>query len=448
MGTVSRLLTLALAALAAAPACATAQGAGSLPTSDDWRTVPRTHEPVRPVAPAPPTEYADRRVALARTVGGPSAVWVEARGFDELDPFFQDDDFYYLSGVEIPDIALLLVIGADGELEDEVLFLPPHDPVFELWNGARLAPGPEAATATGFRSTRAMPGSEGEPADWPALLGELDVERVHTLETPDWEAPAGVTLASGGRRESDSLRSRLDAQRLIKSAYEIACLKTAIDITCHGLRNALTEIRPGAYEYQAQGALEGTFLRLGGERAGFSSICGSGPNSVTLHYNANRRRLENGDMIVMDVGTKYQYYCADVTRTVPVNGTFTPRQREIYEIVLAAQTAAAEAAKPGMTIKDLDTIARKVIEDHGFTRKDFPHSVGHWIGLDVHDVGGRAPIEIGALFTIEPGIYLPDENLGVRIEDDYLMTSDGAVKLSVGIPSDPDELEALLASIP
>ena len=156
--------------------------------------------------------------------------------------------------------------------------------------------------------------------------------------------------------------------------------------------------------------------------------------------------MQSGEMIVMDVGAKLQYYCADVTRTVPIDGVFTPRQREIYQIVLDAQTAAAEQARPGMTIKDLDTIARSVIEEAGYGQY-FVHSVGHWIGLDVHDVGGRVGIEENALFTIEPGIYIPEENLGVRIEDDYLMTADGAVPLSTGIPSDPDAIESLMASL-
>jgi Xaa-Pro aminopeptidase len=266
---------------------------------------------------------------------------------------------------------------------------------------------------------------------------------VHALAEPRWSAPEGVTMATG--RGAGSLRQLLSAQRLVKSEAEIACLVASIDITGAALRNCLVEIRPGAFEYQAQAALESTFKRLGAERPGFSSIFGSGPNSVTLHYDKNRRQMQDGDLMVIDVGAKYQYYCADVSRTVPVNGRFTQRQREIYEIVLAAQTAAALAAKPGMTIKDLDTIARKVITDAGYGEY-FLHSVGHWIGLDVHDVGGRVPIVEGCLFTIEPGIYIADEELGVRIEDDYLMTADGALRLSVGMPSDPDELMALMAS--
>lgn len=436
-------------------AAAQAHRPGWEPAGDTWHTAQRPEEPVVSVPAATPAEFTARRIALAAALGesldAPAAVWIPARGFDELDPFFQDDDFYYLSGSEIPDIALLMVVDADGKLVGDTLFLPAKDPNFELWNGARLAPSEEAAELTGFASTAELP---RDAAGWSdtladALAGALagaGVSTVLALEEPPFEATEDLEVLVSSRRDPASLRALLSRQRLVKSDYEIACLQASIDITCAALRNAVTEIRPGAYEYQAQGALEGTYLRLGSERPGFASIFGSGPNSVTLHYNANRRQMQAGELMVIDVGSKYRYYCADVSRTVPVSGRFTDRQRAVYETVLAAQTAAAEAARPGMTIKDLDDIARKVIEAAGYERKHFPHSVGHWIGLDVHDVGGRVPIEIGSLFTIEPGIYIAEENLGVRIEDDYLMTADGAVKLSVGIPSDPDALEALLAS--
>jgi Xaa-Pro aminopeptidase len=210
---------------------------------------------------------------------------------------------------------------------------------------------------------------------------------------------------------------------------------------------SMAAVAPGAWEFEPQGLLEGAFLRLGAERPGFASIVGSGPNSVTLHYNANRRQMQAGDLLVMDVGAKWRYYTADVTRTVPVSGRFSPRQREVYQVVLDAQTAAAEAAKPGVTMRELDAIARAVIDERGFGpgRKYFKHGLGHWIGLHVHDVGDYGPIEPGMLFTIEPGIYIAEENLGVRIEDDYLMTESGAVKLSTGFPSDPDAIESLLA---
>ncbi|MDG2148954.1 MAG: Xaa-Pro peptidase family protein [Planctomycetota bacterium] len=420
---------------------------GWQPADNTWLSAPRTIEPIITPPRATPDEFSARRAALAKALGAssdePFAIWVPARAFDELDPFFQDDDFYYLSGSEIPDIALLMVVDAEGSLTADTLFLPDKDPNFELWNGTRLSPGPDATQQTGFVSTAPLPVTTDS---WSDTIAETGVARVLTLSAPPWTAPEGVEVVSSNRRDPNSLRRKLSALRLLKSDYEIACLQAAIDITGAAIRNALTEVHPEAWEYQAQGALEGTYLRLGSERPGFASIFGSGPNSVTLHYNKNRRQMQDGELMVIDVGAKYQYYCADISRTVPVNGRFTDRQRQVYEVVLAAQTAAAEAARPGMTIKDLDGISRAVIENAGYEPKHFPHSVGHWIGLDVHDVGGRVPIEAGALFTIEPGIYIAEENLGIRIEDDYLMTSEGAVKLSVAIPSDPDALEAMLAS--
>jgi Xaa-Pro aminopeptidase len=436
----------AVPAARAAPAVAAMQAAPA-PRAERAGDLLVVHEPDDSL----PAECAGRRRALAAALGGPGVVWIEAQDGAELDldRFFQQDDFWYLAGVDIPDIALALVIDETGALADEVLFLPPHDDDYEVWNGRRLSPGAEAEAATGFRrtaristlATRATPAQAGEEqellAGWaPKTVWVLD--ETTTLRT-------GRPLPASAVVDSTRARAALDALRLRKSPYEIDCLRAAIDITCAALREAVAEVEPGAFEYEPWGAIDGAFLRLGAERAGFASICGSGPHSVTLHYNANRRQMEAGDLLVMDVGAKYRYYCADVTRTVPVSGTFTPRQRQVYELVLAAQTAAHEAAKPGVTMAELDAIARKVIDEGGFGpgRTYFKHSLGHWIGLDVHDVGGRAPIEPGMAFTIEPGIYIADENLGVRIEDDYLMTETGAVKLSTGIPSDPDEIEAL-----
>jgi Xaa-Pro aminopeptidase len=428
-----RLAAALLLSLCVLPAAGTPAAPGSPPGDpfaalavampDDVVTEPRG---------SLPAECSRRRIALAAALGDGVLV-AQAGPPNELGLFFQHDDFYYLSGVEIPAIALALRI-QDGALADEVLFLPPHDPMHETWNGARLAPGKDAERATGFRRTEPLSALADVVAEWaPATI--------HAVNGAPKGLPAGAELDESGARRA------LDTLRLRKSEYEIDCLKNAIEITGVALHAAAAQVGPDVPEYRAQGALEGPFLMLGAERPGFSSIIGSGPNSVTLHYNANRRTMRDGDLIVMDVGAKYRYYCADITRTLPVNGTFTPRQREVYDVVLEAQTVAAAAARPGITMAQLDQIARDVITERGFGpgRKYFKHGLGHWIGLDVHDVGGRAPIEAGMLFTIEPGIYITEEDLGVRIEDDYLMTVDGAVKLSGRFPSDPDEVEALLA---
>jgi len=392
-------------------------------------------------------ECARRRRDLAGKLQGPCVVWVTAAPANNLSRFYQSNDFYYLSGVEVADVALALLVDAAGALTDEVLFLPPKDPGYETWNGARLSPGPEAEAATGFRRTAALDDEAQVLAEWKAPM-------VYVIGTAPATVPAethvwGIDAGDGEDTPPSSgpLRAAIDALRLRKSDYEIDCLANAITITTYAMREAAGAVRPGAFEYEPQGVLEGHFIRLGSERPGFNSIFGSGPNSCTLHYETNARQMQDGDLLVMDVGAKWKYYSADVTRTLPVNGRFSPRQREVYQAVLDAQTAAFQAAKPGITMRELDGIARKVIEERGFGpgRKYFKHSLGHWIGLYVHDVGGSGPIEPGMLFTIEPGIYINEEKLGVRIEDDYLMTETGAVKLSDGIPSEPDAIEKLMA---
>lgn len=464
MVTAERLRALFAALLLAAAACSAATPAP--PPEPVALQVVATVAPaqVRPATTAAPRaadvyeqpagdlreECARRRRELAAKLGGPAVVWMESPAEPELQRFFQDDNFYYVSGVEEPNIALALRIDEAGRLQDEVMFLPPKDPGDEVWNGVHLAPGPESAEATGFRRTLPLEQREQLLAEWaPATLHARPIEAgAHAGAEAASPARLSVGVPPGTSVLTNVLDARIAELRLVKSEYELDCLRAAINITCAGLREAFGQVRPDAFEYEPQGALEGAFLRLGAERPGFASICGSGPNSVTLHYNANRRQMEAGDLIVLDVGAKYRYYCADVTRTVPVSGTFTPRQRVVYDLVLKAQTAAFEAAKPGVTMRDLDQIARQVIEDGGFGpgRTYFKHGLGHWIGLDVHDVGGGVPIQPGMCFTIEPGIYIDEEALGVRIEDDYLMTATGAVKLSGGVPSDPDDIEALLGS--
>jgi Xaa-Pro aminopeptidase len=199
------------------------------------------------------------------------------------------------------------------------------------------------------------------------------------------------------------------------------------------------------FEYQLQAVMEYVFRRDGAKRTGFSSIVGSGPNSCVLHYRDSTRRMEEGDLVVVDVGAEVQYYTADVTRTFPVSGKFTPRQREIYEIVLQAQEEAIAAVRPGSTMGEVHRKARQVIDKAGYGRY-FLHSTSHWLGMDVHDVGGRGgKLEPGMILTVEPGIYIPEERIGVRIEDDLLVTEEGHLRLSAPLPRDPDVIEEIQA---
>jgi Xaa-Pro aminopeptidase len=204
---------------------------------------------------------------------------------------------------------------------------------------------------------------------------------------------------------------------------------------------------PGAYEFQAEAAVEGGFRRRGAEFLAFPSICGSGINACYLHYRENNRRLEEGDLLLLDVGANYEGYCADVTRTIPVSGRFTDRQREVYQLVWEAQQLAEARLRPGVTMRELHEAVVGFFDEHG-VRRHFKHGLGHQLGVRVHDVPGfRGPLEPGMVVTIEPGLYLVEEALGVRIEDDFVVTEDGCRRLSDAIPSAPEALEAYLARL-
>jgi len=336
-------------------------------------------------------------------------------------------DYRYLSGLEEPEVVLVIAEGVD------LAFAPPRDRRFELWNGARLGPGAEAASRLGVEEVR-------DRAQLSALLRELLADEgaqlyLSGLQLEELELE-GV--------EAQSASKAIGLLRQVKDEAEVALLSHAIDATTAALTEAIRSIRPGLYEFEVQGVIEYLFTRYGAQRAGFASIVGSGPNSCVLHYVRNRRRMHTGDLVVMDVGAEAYGYTADVTRTVPVSGTFTPRQREIYEIVLRAQRAGIAAVKPGVRVRDVHRAAAKVIADAGY-RAAFPHGTSHWLGMDVHDVGDYSRVlEPGMVLTVEPGIYLADEALGVRIEDDVLVTKDGGRVLSARGPRSVDELEALL----
>jgi Xaa-Pro aminopeptidase len=362
----------------------------------------------------PLQEYHARRERLAQRIKG-NAVVLRAAPDQELVKYQQEPNFYYLTGFDEPNAVFLL--DAASNPAQEYLFLPDRKPAEERWTGAKLGPGLEAEKVTGF--AKVLSTSEFE-----ATLKKVSRHAKSVYDLKDVE------------RDIAHLRQ-------VKSPTEIAFLERAIDVTLKGEHAAALAIAPGVMEYEVEAALEYEFRRNGAERPGFPSIVGSGPYSTILHYDKSERRMQAGDVVVVDIGAEYGGYSADVTRTFPVSGKFTPRQREIYQIVLDAQKAAMAKVKPGARISDLHQAAMGYIRSKGYDSY-FIHGTSHHIGLEVHDVGETSrPFEPNMVVTVEPGIYIPEEQLGVRIEDDVLVTPTGYRVLS-NFPKEPSEIEALL----
>lgn len=427
-------------------------------------SVPAAAQVGSPAGAVPVERLEARRQALLERMGEGVAVIRSAqvrsitRDYPQDSDFRQDNDFFYLTGLEAPGGWLVLSGGGAGEV---VLYLPARNPAEERWTGPQLGPGPEAVALTGIREVRPV---ERLADDLRSLAGRssgaaasgvyLKRDRGRLCERLASVAAGGCPELLGVTEESArDLRPHLAALRLVKDEDELRRLRRAIEITAEAQRAAMQAMAPGLWEYEIEALIEYTFRRRGAERVGFPSIVGSGPNSTVLHYDKSRRQMEAGDLVVMDIGAEYGYYTADVTRTVPVSGKFTPRQRAIYELVLGAQEAALAATRPGVTIGELTRIAREYLRNNsgdlcGEVTCDryFVHGLSHWLGMDVHDVGDyNTPLAPGMVFTIEPGIYLPGEGLGVRIEDDVLVTSTGAELLSGGAPRKVEEIERLMA---
>jgi Xaa-Pro aminopeptidase len=418
-----------------------------------------------PAGAVPPERLAARRAALLERLGEGIAV---LRGTSErsIDPpnsdypqdsdFRQDNDIFYLTGLEVPEAWLVLVARTAGP-DEVLLFLPPRQPARERWLGERLGPGPEAAAAAGlapsavFSATDALNRIEQllRSADSPARTGALFLARTRRAE-----ADAALRQLTAAAPRMSDLRPHLAALRLIKDEEEIRRLRRAVEISVDGHLAAWRATRPGAWEYELEAAAEGTFRRLGAERLGYPSIVGTGRNSTVLHYDDSRAQLRDGEVVVMDMGAEFGYYTADLTRTVPVSGRFTERQRALYPLVLGAQQIVLDSLRPGVTWGRLTALARGYLRDHSddlcaprTCDAFFVHGLGHHIGMDVHDVGGfEAPLAPGMVITIEPGVYLPDEGLGIRIEDDLLITPTGAELLSTRLPRAPEAIETFLAA--
>lgn len=385
-------------------------------------------------------------------------------GFEvaERTPFRQESSFYYLTGLNEP--AAVLCIHWDGK---EYLYLPRYADAREKWVNVSLKIG-QQSNEYGFDAVLPLGEIERGYSFYPTfeqrkyahLISDLHQlnERSHLFTLYDMDV-AGylfpIKLYQHLQTWVPTLKSIIKdispfvhQMRRIKDQYEIDLIYKAVQLTQMAQQAAAREIAPAKFEYQVQAAVEYMFTYIAASRPSFPSIVATGKNTTVLHYGDNNEQLMEEDLVVVDIGAEYGSYAADITRTYPANGKFTPRQREVYQIVLDTQQYIESLAKPGMYLKNsqypdqsLHHLAVGFLKNAGYADY-FVHGIGHYLGLDVHDVGDYStPLEPGDVFTIEPGIYIPAEKLGVRIEDDYVMTEDGVVCLSFDLPRQPDEIE-------
>jgi Xaa-Pro aminopeptidase len=387
--------------------------------------------------------YASRRAELRKAL--PNGVIVlfgrtESDSGDLRSGFYQEPNFYYLTGWNQPGAVLML------EPAGDLLFLAPKDPEVEKWTGTKAsAQDRNVEAVTGFE--RVLPAQEFE-SELLRLMRQYP--RLYALKGTKLEKLAPL-------RDISDAQPAIAKLRMKKSPQEIALIERATNISIEAHRAAWKRAAPGLYEYQIAATMTGVFVENGCERPAYSPIVGSGPNSVFLHYTRNKRRMDSGEILLMDVAAECSAYASDITRTIPVGAGFSKRQREIYGVVLGAQRAAIAAIKPGMTIAktgpdSLYKIAYDYINSHGKDLhgeplgKYFTHGLSHHVGLEVHDASDtNAPLEAGMVITVEPGVYIPEERLGVRIEDVVLVTESGAKVLSAALPKEPEEIERAIA---
>jgi Xaa-Pro aminopeptidase len=394
-------------------------------------------------------DYRARRERLAAKLERGTALVFAST--EEDDSFRQNDEFLYLTGWNEPGGALLIAPETSTRAYTEILFLPGRNASLERWTGPKVNAGSADVTKiTGVARVEPLDRLRDELVALLSPAGETIYTDVSQRgSTPSTIPVQWLTRANAFPRYTGfaDVKPLIAALRLKKDAGEIAIMRKAVAATIEAHKAAKRAIRPGMTEREMAGIIELEFRRQGCEGSAFPTIVGSGFNSTVLHYSANEATMADGDVAVMDIGAECSRYASDVTRTLPVNGRFTARQKEIYDIVLGAQQAAVDGFRVGVSTigrdeKSLHKIAFDYINTHGKDLKGQPlgqyfiHGLTHYVGLDVHDAGSRTePLAPGMVFTIEPGIYIPEEKIGVRIEDMYLVREDGTLEcMSCGAP--------------
>ena len=410
-----------------------------------------------------PSFYQENREALCCLL--PDGDWTAIvssgerlpRSADEEYDFQVNTNFYYLTGISQPNVCLMLT-RKNGRVT-ETLFVDAYDEMYAKWIGHRLTKE-EASALSGVAVENIRYTDEFHKAS------EAAAEACGVVYL-DLEKQESVCFCSFGCRMRDAF-SR-NASLLVRDLYplivslrsakkpcEVEAFRRAIDVTGEGIRSLMQHAKPGLYEYQLEAYFDHVIKDRGNRIHSFRTIAASGKNATTLHYSSNNTVMRDGDLVLFDLGCRDEGYCADISRTFPVNGVFTERQKTVYSIVLAANRKIIEVARAGMTVRELQNICVEVLTDGcmkaGLIRSPeelknyYFHSISHSIGLDTHDpMDYKKPLPVGAVISDEPGLYFAEYGIGVRIEDDLLLTEDGAVNLSEGIPKEIDEIEALMA---
>lgn len=428
--------------------------------------------------------WSERRSRVTAALGDDGALVLAAGPELRVGPdgdlrYVPDADLFYLTGYAEPEAVLALCPAAS---EPFTMFVRPRDPERERWTGVRG--GPDEAVAT-FGADAAYPIQE-LGTRLPSLVGGS--QRLYARmdgARPEVEASIRGVLAAARRNHPRTGRGPLTLidpgvllgeLRLVKSPPEVALMREAAGVTVAAFREAARRVHPGAGEWEVEAALDGGFRRRGADGPAFATIVASGPNATVLHYMQNDRPMQSGELVLLDAGARYQGYCADITRTLPVSGTFKPEQRALYEVVLAAHDAGIAAARPGAPVSAVHTAALHTLlqglvdlrllegtvealaADESSYRTFYPHRTSHWLGLDVHDAGNYvvagAPLtlEPGMVLTVEPGLYIAPaadapaglRGTGIRIEDDVLVTEAGPEVLTEALPTDAVGVLSLL----
>jgi Xaa-Pro aminopeptidase len=407
-------------------------------------------------------DYRARREALAKKASGIVVLFAPLEAADEVYGFRQEDNFFYLSGVTEPGAALLIVSPAEAKADSparsyaEILFLPPRNLTQEKWIGPKLGPeNPDATKITGFDRVEQI----GKLPDEVARFISGAFPSIYTDVPAQGESASTIALAFVKRTNAmlsyQDLKPMLSSLRTSKDPDEVGLIRKAVDTSVAAHLAALKAVKPSVNEREISALMQYEWGRRGCERPAYAPIVGSGIHSTVLHYSDDSAAMKSGDVVVIDAAGEYSMYAADITRTLPVSGHFSARQREIYDIVLGAQQAAVAAFQSGKSsisrngANSLYQVAYDYINTHGRDLHGQPlgqyfiHGLGHYLGLNVHDPGDyNVPLGPGMVFTIEPGIYIPEESLGVRIEDDFYVDKDGKlIDLSRALPSTAEDVE-------